>query len=53
MHDVTGKLIYNKLDLGNDTEYTFPTTNLSSGAYIVKVTTDRGAEITQKVIVHN
>jgi hypothetical protein len=53
MYDVTGKLIYNKHNLGNDTEYTFPTNTLSSGAYITKITTDQNFEITKKVIVNN
>jgi len=53
MYDVTGKLIFNKHNLGNDTKYTFPTNTLSSGAYITKVTTDQDFEITKKVIVNN
>ena len=53
MYDVTGKLIYNKHNLGNDTEYTFPTNTLSTGTYITKVTTDQNFEITKKVIVNN
>ena len=53
MYDVTGKLIYNKHNLGNDTQYTFPTNTLSSGAYITKIITDQDFEITKKVIVNN
>ena len=53
MYDVTGKLIYNKHNLGNETEYTFPTNTLSTGTYITKVTTDQNFEITKKVIVNN
>nr|PHS06366.1 MAG: hypothetical protein COA88_10775 [Kordia sp.] len=53
MYDVTGKLIYNKHNLGNDTEYTFPTNTLSSGTYITKITTDQNFEITKKVIINN
>ncbi len=53
MYDVTGKLIFNKHNLGNDTEYTFPTNTLSSGAYITKVITDQNFESIKKVIVNN
>jgi len=53
MYDVTGKLIYNKHNLGNDTEYTFPTNSISTGTYITKVTTDQNFEITKKVVVNN
>jgi len=53
MYDVTGKLIYNKHNLGNETEYTFPTNTISSGTYITKVTTDQDFEITKKVIINN
>jgi hypothetical protein len=53
MFDVTGKLIYNKTNLGNNEEYTFPTSSLSNGMYLTKVTTDQDFEITKKVMVHN
>lgn len=53
MYDVTGKLIYNKHNLGNETEYTFPTNTLSAGTYVTKVVTDQNFEISKKVIVHN
>jgi len=53
MYDVTGKLIYNKHNLGNETEYIFPTNTLSTGTYITKVVTDQNFEISKKVIVHN
>lgn len=53
MHDAAGRLIYNKADLGNNDQYTFPTSSLSSGVYIVKVTTDQNIEIGKKVSVHS
>ena len=53
MFDVTGKLIYNKQNLGNNEEYTFPTNTLSNGMYLTKVVTDQDFEITKKVMVHN
>jgi hypothetical protein len=52
MYDITGKVIYNKQNLGNEIEYNFPTNNLSSGTYITKITTDQNFEITKKVIVN-
>jgi hypothetical protein len=53
MYDVTGKVIFNKQNLGNELEYSFPTNNLSSGTYVTKITTDQNFEITKKVIVNN
>ena len=53
MYDVTGKIIYNKQNLGNNEEYTFPTSTLSNGMYLTKVVTDRDFEITKKVMVQN
>jgi hypothetical protein len=53
MYDVTGKMIFNKQNLGNELEYSFPTNNLSSGTYITKITTNQNFEITKKVIVNN
>jgi hypothetical protein len=53
MYDISGKVIYNKQNLGNEIEYNFPTNNLSSGTYITKITTDQNFEITKKVIVNN
>ncbi|MFD0962854.1 T9SS type A sorting domain-containing protein [Pseudofulvibacter geojedonensis] len=51
MYDAAGKQIFNNINLGNDTEYTFPTASLSSGVYIVKVITDQDFNITKKVTV--
>ena len=53
MYDVTGKVIYNKQNLGNNEVYTFPTNTLSSGMYVTKVVTDQDFEISKKVMVHN
>ena len=53
MYDVTGKVIYNKANLGNSEEYTFPTNSLSNGMYLTKVVTDHDFEITKKVMVQN
>lgn len=53
MYDITGKLIFNKQNLGNNEEYTFPTNTLSNGMYLTKVVTDQDFEITKKVMVQN
>ncbi|MGB0896740.1 MAG: T9SS sorting signal type C domain-containing protein, partial [Flavobacteriaceae bacterium] len=53
MFDVTGKVIYNKTNLGNNELYTFPTSALSNGMYLTKVTTDQDFEVTKKVMVQN
>jgi type IX secretion system substrate protein len=51
MYDVAGKLIFTKNNLGVNAEYTFPTSNLSDGIYIVRVNTQDNNEIGKKVIV--
>ena len=51
MHDVRGRLIFNKTNVGNNTEYTFPTGELSSGLYVIKVNTVTNRTLDKKVIV--
>lgn len=53
IYDVAGKLIVNKSKLGNELSYTFPTSNLSSGVYIVKMDTVDTTEQGQKIIIQN
>ena len=53
MFDAAGKVIYNEANLGNNTQYTFPTNNLSTGVYIVKLVTAQNFELTKKVSVNN
>jgi hypothetical protein len=53
MFDVTGKVIFKKQNLGNQTQYTFPTNTISSGTYITKITTDQNIDISKKIIVKN
>lgn len=53
LYDVVGRLVFSKDKLGADTTYTFPTANLSSGIYIVKLTTNDNTENGQKIIVKN
>jgi len=53
MYDVAGKLIFTKNNLGTNSEYTFPTSNLSDGIYIVSVNTKDIQEMGKKVILNN
>lgn len=53
VYDVVGKLIFAKKQLGTDLSYAFPTSNLSDGIYIVKLTTNDKIETGTKIIVKN
>lgn len=53
LYDVVGKLIFTKNQLGTDSSYTFSTSNLSNGIYIVKLTTNDKSEMGKKIIVKN
>ena len=53
LYDVMGRLIFTKSQLGNDSFYTFSTSNLSDGIYIVKLTTTDKSEMGTKIIVKN
>jgi hypothetical protein len=53
MFDVTGKVIFKKQNLGNQTQYTIPTNSISSGTYITKITTEQNIDISKKIIVKN
>lgn len=53
LYDVLGKLIFDKSDLGTKNTYEFPTTTLSEGIYIVKLKTNEGQIVNQKIIVEN
>jgi hypothetical protein len=53
VYDILGKLIFSKIGLGSKTNYSFSTSNLSDGIYIVKLETNEKTEIGQKVIVKN
>ena len=53
LYDVIGKLIFDKVDLGIKSIYEFPTTSLSDGIYIVKLKTNDGQIVNQKIIVEN
>jgi hypothetical protein len=53
LYDVAGKLIFHKNQLGTELSYLFPTSNLSDGIYIVKLTTTDKIEMGQKIIIKN
>jgi hypothetical protein len=53
LYDVAGKLIFNKKDLGVNSSYSFSTSGLSSGVYIVKTITKEKIEMGQKIIIKN
>jgi hypothetical protein len=51
IYDLAGKLVFTKNNLGSNAEYTFPTSNLSDGVYIVRVSSNTSLEMSKKVIV--
>ena len=53
LYDVVGRLIFAKSQLGTDSSYSFSTSNLSDGIYIVKLTTTDKSEMGTKIIVKN
>lgn len=52
LYDVAGKLIFSKKDLGANTTYSFSTSGLSAGIYIVKIATKDKIEVGQKIIIN-
>lgn len=52
LYDVAGKLIFSKKDLGANTTYSFSTSGLSTGIYIVKIATKDKIEVGQKIIIN-
>gem|GEM_PF-193554 len=53
LFDLTGKRIFNEVNLGGQTEYTFSTGNLSTGIYVVKFTTVDGLTKGRKISIVN
>ena len=51
LYDVAGKLIFSKKNLGANATYSFPTSGLSAGIYIVKIATKDKIEVGQKIII--
>ena len=53
LYDVAGRLIFSKDKMGTDASYSFSTSNLSNGVYIVRLKTSDKAEMGTKIIVNN
>jgi len=53
LYDVAGKLIFSKSKLGNNSTYSFPTSSLGDGIYIVKLESSDKMELGTKIIVKN
>ncbi len=53
VYDMAGKLVISEKNLGDKTNYSFYTGNLSSGVYLVKLITAEDVIIDYKAIVHN
>jgi hypothetical protein len=53
LYDLVGRLVFTKTQLGTDATYSFSTSDLSSGIYIVKLSTKDKMEMGQKIIVKN
>lgn len=51
VHDVSGKLLFEQIDLGIKSLFEFSTSSLSEGVYIVRVKSKEGGTITQKIII--
>jgi hypothetical protein len=51
LYDITGKLIFNKLSLGAQSNYEFSTVTLSEAVYVVKLNTVDDKSVTQKIII--
>ncbi|MFV8268361.1 T9SS type A sorting domain-containing protein [Flavobacterium sp. GT2N3] len=51
LYDVAGKSIFNKKDLGSNSSYSFSTSGLSDGVYIVKIAMKDKMEVGQKIII--
>ncbi|NRD19433.1 T9SS type A sorting domain-containing protein [Winogradskyella eckloniae] len=50
LFDLTGRIIHKNLNI-DDMSYNMPTHNLSTGAYIVKVSLDTGTVVTKKIVI--
>ncbi|RFN58043.1 T9SS type A sorting domain-containing protein [Marixanthomonas ophiurae] len=51
--DMTGKLVYEQMNIGAEKNFSFPTSNLSDGVYIVKLKTTDNIDISHKTSVYN
>jgi hypothetical protein len=53
LYDIAGKLIFSKSQLGNNSNYSFSTSGLGDGIYIVKLESSDKMEMGIKIIVKN
>ncbi|QRY55503.1 T9SS sorting signal type C domain-containing protein [Sphingobacterium siyangense] len=53
LFDITGKSIFKKDNLGTSEKYSFSTSGLSKGVYIVDLVTSDNQKFSQKIIVNN
>ncbi len=53
IYDMSGKLVYSQENLGNSTNFSFPTAILSDGVYLVKMLTTDNIALDYKTIVQN
>jgi hypothetical protein len=51
--DMSGKMVINRNNIGTEQNFTFPTSNLSDGVYLVKLTTEDNIDINYKITIHN
>ncbi|UAB80497.1 T9SS type A sorting domain-containing protein [Marixanthomonas sp. SCSIO 43207] len=51
--DMTGKLVFEKANIGTEKSFSFPTSNLSDGVYLVKLQTVDNVDISYKTSVYN
>lgn len=51
--DMTGKLVFEKANIGTEKRFSFPTSNLSDGVYLVKLQTVDNVDISYKTSVYN
>lgn len=53
LYDIQGKAVLIKKSLGSDSNYTFSTSGLAEGVYIVKISTLNGNNVSKKVVIKN
>ncbi len=53
LYDITGKLIFNKANIGTKEKYTFSTSGISDAIYVLKVITNNNQNFGKKISVYN
>ncbi len=51
LYDITGKLVLDKLNLGTATRYEIPTSNITDGVYVLKLSTTDNYVVDKKVAI--